>query len=74
MIGGLVMVALNREYLNAEYHVDHMHEFEVLRSLCTEYLEYVCTCTGIICMYVQYVCTYNVYMNVYIVLYVFMYA
>ena len=26
------MVALNREYLNAEYHVDHMHEFEVCRS------------------------------------------
>jgi hypothetical protein len=30
MVGGLVMIALSREYLDAEYKVDHMGNFEVV--------------------------------------------
>jgi hypothetical protein len=28
MVGGLVMVALSREYLESEYKLDHMQQFD----------------------------------------------
>ena len=70
------MVALNREYLNAEYHVDHMHEFEVRRSRKSVvysfgfWLKVGLSISYTVCMYVcMYVCNKFMYVCMYVCMY-----
>ena len=64
MVGGLVMLSLSKEYLDTEFHTEHMQVNKRIKLMC------VCLCVCLsVCVYVSMYVYVRIYVCVHVAFY-----